>query len=1015
MKYIKWILGLLILGVFLYILAGELFLPADAPTSEYRCEEFLAEWYQIKADGSRVPVDIPGRCDAKRGEVVTIETKLPKDLEDNTYIAVRCSRQDMRVFVDDVLREEYSTKDTRLFGKTSAAVYMFFKLNMEDADKTIRLESQTDSSYSGIFYTMYYGDTIGIWYHFFKQYGAELVVAFLTFFLGLITIIGSIVLRRSYHRKIELEYLGWGVLLAAVWLITNSIFRQIMFPNISVISDVTFLMIMLLPFPFMIYMNEIQKARYEKVYNIISVIAICNFIICLMLHITNQKDFADTMVYIAGVCFLAIFWMGFTMILDIRNGHIKEYSLVAIGVLGVCIGASIQILLYFQRSKVFNGVILAVGLIFLLLLSVINTIREILRMENEKQQAISASKAKARFLANMSHEIRTPINAVLGMDAMILRESKELQIRQYALDIQNAGQSLLALINDILDFSKIESGKMEIHIAEYDLSSTIHDIFNMISMKAEAKSLEMKLFVDENLPSGLLGDDVRLRQILTNLLNNAVKYTHEGSVTLTVSGEIQGEKVLLDFLVEDTGIGIKEEDIKKLFVEFERIEEQKNRNIEGTGLGMNITRQLLEMMGSRLNVESIYGKGSKFSFALEQQIAVAEPIGNLEHRIQQKTKEYSYCAEFTAPDACVLVVDDNAINRRVFVNLLKETRLEIDEASSGKECLQRVQKKQYDVIFLDHMMPDLDGIETLRCMKELENHLCKNAPVVALTANAIAGAKETYRAEGFNEFLSKPIIPEKLEKMLIQLLPKDKLVYGKDSVSVKEEVENAKQDILSKEEHGKELTAEDFPEIAGIDWEYSFLHLKDWELVKATVTDFYQLMDTESDILKQLYDQIFDDGEKGASESFVQGALKQYRIKVHSMKSSAAMIGAYSLSGVAKMLESAAIEQKLETLKYVTPVFLEEWHACKGKLAECVEEKQEKKKTGCADLKQFLQMLRTAMEDMDIDSADEVMKYLKQFEYEEPIEELIRDLDAAVINLDSKKVECVIAQITNEM
>ena len=209
-------------------------------------------------------------------------------------------------------------------------------------------------------------------------------------------------------------------------------------------------------------------------------------------------------------------------------------------------------------------------------------------MENEKQQAISASKAKARFLANISHEIRTPINAVLGMDAMILRESKELQIRQYALDIQNAGQSLLALINDILDFSKIESGKMEIHIAEYDLSSTIHDIFNMISMKAEAKSLEMKLFVDENLPSGLLGDDVRLRQILTNLLNNAVKYTKEGSITLSVSGDVQGEKIVMHYEVKDTGIGIKEEDMPKLFAAFERIEESRNHNIEGTALGMNI-------------------------------------------------------------------------------------------------------------------------------------------------------------------------------------------------------------------------------------------------------------------------------------------------------------------------------------------------------------------------------------------------------------------------------------------
>ena len=1016
MKYIKWILGLLIFAVFLYIFVGEFFLPADSPVSEYRCEEFLSEWFQVKEDGTKVPVEIPGKCDAKRGGVVTIETELPTDLEDNTYMAVRCSRQDMRVFVDGVLREEYSTENTRLFGKTSATVYVFFKLNRDDAGKIVRLESQTDSSYSGIFYTMYYGDRIGIWYHFFKQYGAEIIIAFLTFLLGVFSIIGSIALRLCYHRKIELEYLGWGVLLAAVWLITNSIFRQIMFPNISVISDVTFLVIMLLPFPFMIYMNEIQKGRYEKVYCIVSTIAVLNFFVCIILHIMNKKDFADTMVYIAGVCFLAIFWMGLTMILDIRKGYIKEYSLVAGGVLGASIGASIQIIIYFQRSKVFNGVILAIGLIFLLVASVINTIRDILRMENERQQAISVSQAKARFLANMSHEIRTPINAVLGMDAMILRESKEMTIKEYALDIQNAGQSLLALINDILDFSKIESGKMEVIIAEYDLSSTIHDIFSMISMKAEAKDLKMQLVVDEKLPSRLMGDDVRLRQILTNLLNNAVKYTQEGSVTLTVNGDVQEDKVNLYFTIEDTGIGIKEEDIAKLFVEFERIEEQRNRNIEGTGLGMNITIQLLELMGSRLNVESVYGEGSKFSFALEQQIADQEPIGNLEDRIHRQTREYSYNAAFTAPDARVLVVDDNAINRKVFVNLLKETKIKIEEASGGKECLEHVQEKHYDVIFLDHMMPDFDGIETLHCMQEIENYPCKDTPVIALTANAIAGAKEMYLSEGFNDFLSKPIISEKLEKMLIQLLPKEKVNYGEENTEYAFEAKNESEDSFDKGKSENALSIEDFPDIPGIEWEYSFLHLRDWKLVKDTVSDFYRLLEIEADFLETMYHQIFDEEAKQESEGPHQEALKQYKIKVHSMKSSANMIGALSLSGVAKMLECAAGEKNLEILKCVTPVFLEEWRDYKEKLAVCIGEEQEKLEIADdTDVKQLLQRLSGVMEDMDVDAADAIMEQLQQFKYSATIQTLMEGLNMAVLNLDGEQVEKQIAKITNEM
>ena len=323
----------------------------------------------------------------------------------------------------------------------------------------------------------------------------------------------------------------------------------------------------------------------------------------------------------------------------------------------------VLIVMYFQRTSLFTGVTLALGLICLLVFSVINTVREILYMEREKQQALSASEAKGRFLANMSHEIRTPINAVLGMDAIILRESKESRIREYAMDIQNAGQSLLALINDILDISKIESGKMELVPVEYDFSSLVHDIVNMISMKAEAKELAVELEVEESLPSRLWGDDVRIHQVLINLLNNAVKYTEEGKVTLTIGGEVHENKVLLQFAVEDTGIGIREENLSKLFAEFERIEESRNRNVEGTGLGMSITTQLLGMMGSRLQVESEYGKGSRFYFELEQRIVDGEPVGNLEERIRKQAREYSHTVEFTAPDATVLLVDDNAVKQ----------------------------------------------------------------------------------------------------------------------------------------------------------------------------------------------------------------------------------------------------------------------------------------------------------------------------------------------------------------
>ena len=397
-------------------------------------------------------------------------------------------------------------------------------------------------------------------------------------------------------------------------------------------------------------------------------------------------------------------------------------------------------------------------------------------LQKEKARADAANEAKSAFLANMSHEMRTPINAIIGMDEMILRESQEESIREHAIDIKNAAQILHSLINDTLDLSKIESGKMEIVPVEYQLSSLINDLVNMASVRANAKNLELKVEVDPELPSVYFGDDVRIRQVLTNILSNAVKYTEKGSVTLTIKRAfVQDGLAILYCSVEDTGVGIKPEDMPKLYAAFERIEEGKHRSEEGTGLGMSITTKLLELMGSRIQVESEYGKGSRFFFELEQRIINPDPIGDFHESIKQMAKDYSYKAVFEAPNANIMVVDDNEINRKVFVGLLKHTKVQVAEAASGKECLELVKQKHFDLIFLDHMMPVMDGIETFQHMKNLseEENLCHNTPVVILTANAIAGAREEYLRTGFDDYLSKPIDPEKLETMVYNMLPKE--------------------------------------------------------------------------------------------------------------------------------------------------------------------------------------------------------------------------------------------------
>lgn len=392
-------------------------------------------------------------------------------------------------------------------------------------------------------------------------------------------------------------------------------------------------------------------------------------------------------------------------------------------------------------------------------------------VESKVDEARDAAKSKSEFLSNMSHEIRTPINAVLGMNEMISRESDDEQISEYSRNIASSGNMLLALINDILDLSKIESGKVAIIRVEYQLSTVCNDLMNMIKERAGKKDLGLKLKINPQIPNYLYGDEVRIRQIILNLLTNAVKYTDEGTITLNVDF-VQRTKGQIDlsFSVKDTGRGIKKQDKDKLFNSFMRLEEAKNKNIEGTGLGLAIVGGYVKLMHGKIDVISDYGKGSEFIVTIPQKVVKHDEIGEFDFKFNKPAaKKNAYKPSFKASKAKILAVDDNNMNLLVVKNLLKSTQIRIDFAHGGHECIDKVSNEFYDVILLDHMMPEMDGTECLKYMKD--NDLIKNTPVIALTANALSGAKEEYIKLGFNDYLSKPIVPLELENMLRHWLP----------------------------------------------------------------------------------------------------------------------------------------------------------------------------------------------------------------------------------------------------
>lgn len=895
LKILKIMFGLVLLSVMLMFVLGEMLLPAEDAMQNGACTQLQAEWERVHEDGAREKVQLPGRCDAKWGEVVRLETVLP-DTQQDTWICMRASQQDMRIYVDGELRQEYAPRNSLLFSRNSASAFVFAKILCQDAGKVLAIELESDSEYTGFLNPVYEGEKYDIAAMMLEECALVLGVAVFMLIISGMTLFLGCVLRLIYKRRVDILYLALGSLLLSSSMLVESRIRQFFLPNSSVAAHTGLLLTILIPYPFMVYVSRVQGGRYKGAYRILSLCVAFNLAGSILLQFLHILDLADTMVVSYVVILAMLLVMAVTICLDAIRKRIREYGVVAWGFGAMIFVALCEVYInFFPEVSLHGGILLSLGLLILLLFAGVKTVQDLAAVEREKQMAIASSDAQTKFIANISHEIRTPINTILGMNEMILRESSEGEVLRYAGNVRSAGELLIGLINDVLDYSKMEAGMMVLTEADYYPAEMLSDVIAGIQIKAGGKGLTFQTEIAESIPRVLHGDEIRICQILNNLLTNAVKYTSRGTVKLTVRGMHTENGFMLYASVQDTGTGIREEDMDKLFDSFKRLEEKKNRHIEGTGLGLNITKQLLELMGGSISVQSVYGQGSCFTVMIPQEIVDVQPMGNLEEAYRKAMMDAARTqTSFYAPDAEILVVDDNEMNLMVMRALLKRTGVKLTTASGGAKCMELCRIHRYDLILMDHMMPDPDGVETLHMLRKDKNSRNKDTKVIVLTANAMVGAAEEYLREGFADYLSKPVMAEALEKMMNKHLPTE----------------------------GKAEQANE-PDLLEIDRAKGLAFCSDDEEVYKEILETFS-----AEGLKNL-DKL---GEYYGSEDW-----KNYKIVVHAIKGTSRLIGADAFSEKAKQLEMAAKDGRVDIIKAQHEQFLGKYRELLQRVAAEIE------------------------------------------------------------------------------
>ena len=865
---------------------------------EYSDIPFEHEWQYEYGNGVSGTTKIPGKIQKTDSNELWLTNTLPK-IEHTVSLVYRARHANVRIYLDgiEVYDDIEEHADVKSWFPLTGNIYTEIVLDEEDSGKQISIESHCESSrYLAGIGECYIGDRGSFFLHILKSRSVMIICALtlfiMAFFLFFIWFILRFFAKVRFWEGLCLALFTMGL---ALWMLTETQCIQFIAKDTKFVTVLAFEILILLPVPIALFFYFTgQDEKTKKMSKVASVLPLALWGINNLLHIFEIVQLQDSLIVTQSMILLETGFVSFIQIRELVKMRDEQDAGLGhywrIPVVGICVlfpMASIETIRYMLDggSSWNDGVFITIGfMIYIMSLALASA----MQLSYKSFRLQMETETKSQFLANMSHEIRTPLNAILGYGEMILRETHEDKVRNYAVNIQNAGDNLRDIINSILDITKIEAGKLEIYSVEYSTVQLIDNIISVTEALAEKKGLQFIADIDENLPSVMIGDETHIRQIIMNLTNNAVKYTKKGTVTFSVKLlEVEEDSPICRIYVsvKDTGIGIKEEDKQKLFEKFERLDQGENYNVEGTGLGMSIVVSLLSAMDSHIELDSVYGKGSDFHFVLTQCAVGQDRIGSFQDRRNEMVSQRIENADFIAPDARILVVDDLEMNLNVACDLLEPQQMQIDKAKSGQEAIDLVQKNHYDMILMDHMMPGMDGIQATQKIRDLamekQDAYYAMVPILALTA--MVGMKDSFIQAGMQDFISKPVEINQMIHAIKKWLPKDKIR--------KIQHENVAQVETPKAQ----------------EWEIG--EIEHFDMAVAKQYNVSQQMFERN--LKDFYDSIEATREK-ILEYRATNDAQNYQVSVHGLKSVSKIIGAMELSQKALELETLCIDGKFD-------------------------------------------------------------------------------------------------------